>query len=262
MPHPSDARQPGAAPPPSSLAVCALTGSCAPTDVIGAHPMRLRVVPVELPADAASVGVTAEAAAAACVGLPQWAAVSERVNASVPSRGPVPRAPCDLFTPASWMARIASRTTSRSAGRPSEPRGCRLLIPPTDDSLLFGCDFPTQRAVPVTKLSGLTHHRAQAKQVVSLGGGGIAAREAQHGTRDDRTVWTVYAVGRGDKERFASLCDFVANRTVQDGLITLVRGKDPAEEDAFSGIIDHVGAAAAAAATKDDTGGDGNDATL
>eukprot|EP01049_Picozoa_sp_SAG25_P026258 SAG25_NODE_12965_length_273_cov_0.597701_1_plen_45_part_01 len=45
--------------------------------------MRLRVVPVELPADAASVGVTAEAAAAACVGLPQWAAVSERVNASV-----------------------------------------------------------------------------------------------------------------------------------------------------------------------------------
>jgi hypothetical protein len=140
----------------------------------------------------------------------------------------------------------------------NEPRGCRL--PPTDDSLFFGCDFPTQRAGPVTKLSGLTHHRAQAKQVVSLGGGGIAAREAQHGTRDDRTAWTVYAVGRGDKERFASLCDFVANRTVQDGLITLVRGKDPAEEDAFSGIIDHVGAAAAA--TKDNTGGNGNDATL
>jgi hypothetical protein len=94
--------------------------------------MRLRVVPVELPADAASVGVTAEAVAAACVGLPQWAAVSERANSrlvetTVESLSSferhVPRAPCDLFTPASWMARIASRTTSRSAGRPSEPRG-------------------------------------------------------------------------------------------------------------------------------------------
>jgi len=126
-----------------------------------AYPGRVRVVPVELPMDAISVGITAEVVAADCEGMPEF------------------------FT--------LGRTAIRATG---------------------------------------------SKTVVSLGGGGISAREAKAGLRDDGTAWTVFAVGRGRKEEKASLCDFVLSQAAgleDGGLLTLVRGKDPKEGDAFYG---------------------------
>ena len=68
-------------------------------------------------------------------------------------------------------------------------------------------------------------------KVVSLGGGGIAAREAAAGIREGAS-WTVFAMGRGKKESHASLCDMAA---AHPHVVTLIRGKDPDEALAFSG---------------------------
>ena len=68
-------------------------------------------------------------------------------------------------------------------------------------------------------------------KVVSLGGGGIAAREAAAGIREGAS-WTVFAMGRGKKESHASLCDMAA---AHPRVVTLIRGKDPDEALAFSG---------------------------
>eukprot|EP00927_Polykrikos_kofoidii_P062311 TRINITY_DN57117_c0_g1_i1.p1 TRINITY_DN57117_c0_g1~~TRINITY_DN57117_c0_g1_i1.p1 ORF type:complete len:360 (+),score=41.64 TRINITY_DN57117_c0_g1_i1:64-1080(+) len=69
------------------------------------------------------------------------------------------------------------------------------------------------------------------RTVVSLGGGGIAAREAEAGVNEGAS-WTVFAVGRGKKESHYSLCDMAA---AHPGVVTLVHGKDPGEALAFSG---------------------------
>jgi hypothetical protein len=68
-------------------------------------------------------------------------------------------------------------------------------------------------------------------KAVSLGGGGIAAREAAAGIREGAS-WTVFAAGRGKKESHASLCDMAA---AHPRVVTLIRGKDPDEALAFSG---------------------------
>jgi hypothetical protein len=68
---------------------------------------------------------------------------------------------------------------------------------------------------------------------VALGGGGIAAREAAAGL-PDKVAWSVFATGRGAREKHPSLCDFVAGFDPACPLLTLVRGKDPAGSDAFS----------------------------
>jgi len=67
-------------------------------------------------------------------------------------------------------------------------------------------------------------------RVVALGGGGIAAREAEAGIGEG-VAWTVFALGRGKKESHASLCDMAAAHPQ----VTLIRGKDPDEALAFSG---------------------------
>ena len=67
--------------------------------------------------------------------------------------------------------------------------------------------------------------------VVSLGGGGIAAREVQVGIEEGTVSWTVFAASRGQKESHTTLCDVAA---ANPGAVTLVRGKDPTEALAFS----------------------------
>merc|ERR1712039_1057568 len=62
--------------------------------------------------------------------------------------------------------------------------------------------------------------------------GGIAAAEAQAGF-DDGVEWTVYALSRGPKEEFRSLCDF-AWYNKDNPLIRLITGKDSSEANAFS----------------------------
>ena len=88
--------------------------------------------------------------------------------------------------------------------------------------------------------------------VVSLGGGGIAAREAEAGLKEG-AAWTVFAVGRGQQESHPSLCDFavaqqpgVSAPTLTDGDeptaggvmpgLVLIRGGGPAEAQAFSSL--------------------------
>merc|ERR1712190_318993 len=45
------------------------------------------------------------------------------------------------------------------------------------------------------------------KQVVALGGGGIAGNEAQ-AHFPEGGEWTIYALSRGKKEEYPALCDF------------------------------------------------------
>merc|ERR1712087_852783 len=70
------------------------------------------------------------------------------------------------------------------------------------------------------------------KQVIALGGGGIAGAEAQAGFHDG-VEWTVYALSRGQKEKFSSLCDFAWDNK-DNPLIRLITGKDSSEANAFS----------------------------
>ena len=65
---------------------------------------------------------------------------------------------------------------------------------------------------------------------MALGGGGIAGNEAEASFADG-VQWTVFALSRGKKEAFPSLLDFAA---AHEGPVTLVRGKDPTEAQAFA----------------------------
>jgi hypothetical protein len=81
------------------------------------------------------------------------------------------------------------------------------------------------------------------REVVSMGGGQIAAQEARAGIADGIS-WIVYAASRGQKEEQPTLCDFVLSQQQpqegggegdhQQGLFTLVRGRDPNEDDVFT----------------------------
>jgi len=71
----------------------------------------------------------------------------------------------------------------------------------------------------------------KAKQVIALGGGGVAANEAEAGFADG-VKWTVYALSRGKKEEYPALCDF-AHKNKSNKMMTFVTGKDTAESDAF-----------------------------
>ena len=57
----------------------------------------------------------------------------------------------------------------------------------------------------------------QSRRVVAMGGGGIAASEASAGFGDG-VQWTVYALSRGKKEEFPSLCDFAQKYVVKFGV--------------------------------------------
>lgn len=73
----------------------------------------------------------------------------------------------------------------------------------------------------------------KSKQVVALGGGGIAAKEATAGFQDG-VKWTVYALSRGRVEEFPTMCDFAREQVGKgNGNIELITGKDPEEGKAF-----------------------------
>jgi len=68
------------------------------------------------------------------------------------------------------------------------------------------------------------------KSVISLGGGGISAREAEAGVKDG-VLWVIYALSRGQDEKFPTLCNWA--RDQKDPAIQFVRGSDPDERRAF-----------------------------
>jgi len=68
------------------------------------------------------------------------------------------------------------------------------------------------------------------KQVFSLGGGGIAAHEAEASTSSG-AVWTIYALSRGRKEAHPTLADWAAENPSSG--VKLRRNLDPDEATAF-----------------------------
>lgn len=72
----------------------------------------------------------------------------------------------------------------------------------------------------------------QARQVISLGGGGIAGLEAEASLREN-VRWTVYALSRGRKEEHPSLMDW-AGRTKSPLLTFVCDGRDPTYANAFA----------------------------
>jgi len=72
------------------------------------------------------------------------------------------------------------------------------------------------------------------KQVLSLGGGGIAAHEAKASAKSG-VSWTIYALSRGREETFPTLADWAAENVENPGIggLKLKRNLDPNEAMAF-----------------------------
>jgi len=83
-------------------------------------------------------------------------------------------------------------------------------------------------------LGRIAMHITKSKRVISAGGGGIAGAEAMAGFGAG-VQWTVYALSRGRKEEFPTLCDF-ARAQKGKGPIELVEGDDANEALAFQAL--------------------------
>jgi len=76
-----------------------------------------------------------------------------------------------------------------------------------------------------------------AKQVVAVGGGGIAGAEASASFRDD-VHWTVLAVSRGKVEEYSTLLDWASEASKQaenTSNLEFVQGIDPLEREGYKG---------------------------
>ena len=119
----------------------------------------------------------------------------------------------------------------------------RIFVVPVDsegDAKRFGVYADSQL---VNSLPGGKHHffilgriglkASRCRRVISLGGGSVSRAEASVSMAEG-VHWTVFALGRGNKEEHPSLLDYALEAA--GPYMDLVRGRDPSERNGFASL--------------------------